>query len=212
MVAGAAKVLETLVAVRAQHEVGFHRVAAVRALAVLHELALLQRDLQLLLVAVDLQQRRAQQAVRDDAEQRDERHDSPHVPVGTAQVRIAHHPDDGQHIQDDQQHHNHGERGLQFRSPQPVSYTHLWAARGLALVDVCGIRYVFEEGAPGEYEYRLELLEHTAGSSEGRCYLDFLRDLDIECVGTYGLSLRHIWKGPTWRLSCMRWARRGPSS
>ena len=36
-----------------------------------------------------------------------------------------------------------------------------WAARGLALVDVCGIRYVFEEGAPGEYEYRLELLEHT---------------------------------------------------
>ena len=24
-----------------------------------------------------------------------------------------------------------------------------WAARGLALVDVCGIRYVFEEGAPG---------------------------------------------------------------
>ena len=61
-----------------------------------------------------------------------------------------------------------------------------WAARGLALVDVCGIRYVFEEGAPGEYEYRLELLEHTAGSSEGRCYLDFLRDLDIECVGTYG--------------------------
>lgn len=120
VVAGAAKVLETLVAVRAQHEVGFHRVAAVRALAVLHELALLQRDLQLLLVAVDLQQRRAQQAVRDDAEQRDERHDSPHVPVGTAQVRIAHHPDDGQHIQDDQQHHNHGERGLQFRSPQLV--------------------------------------------------------------------------------------------
>ena len=59
-----------------------------------------------------------------------------------------------------------------------------WAARGLALVDVCGIRYVFEEGAPGECEYRLELLEHTAGSSEGRCYLDFLRDLDIECVGT----------------------------
>ena len=120
MVAGAAEVLQALVAVRAQHEVGLHRIAAVRALAVLHELALLERDLQLLLVAVDLQQRRAQQAVRDDAEQRDERHDSPHVPVGTAQVRIAHHPDDGQHIQDDQQHHNHGERGLQFRSPQLV--------------------------------------------------------------------------------------------
>ena len=37
-----------------------------------------------------------------------------------AQVRVANHPDDGQHVQDDQQHHNHGERGLQFRSPQLV--------------------------------------------------------------------------------------------
>lgn len=61
-----------------------------------------------------------------------------------------------------------------------------WAARGLALVDVCGIRYVFEEGAPGECEYRLELLEHATSNAESRCYLDFLRDLDIECIGSYG--------------------------
>ena len=28
--------------------------------------------------------------------------------------------------------------------------------------------------------------KNGAISTEGRCYLDFLRDLDIECVGTYG--------------------------
>ena len=61
-----------------------------------------------------------------------------------------------------------------------------WAARGWALVDVCGFRYVFEESAPGEYEYRLELLEHATSNAESRCYLDFLRDLDIECIGSYG--------------------------
>lgn len=61
-----------------------------------------------------------------------------------------------------------------------------WAARGWALVDVCGFRYVFEESAPGEYVYRLELLEYTANHAESRCYLDFLRDMDIECIGSYG--------------------------
>ena len=48
-------VLQTLVAVRAQHIIGLDRVAAVGAFAILHELALLQRDLELLLVAIDLQ-------------------------------------------------------------------------------------------------------------------------------------------------------------
>ena len=43
-----------------------------------------------------------------------------------------------------------------------------WAARGWALVDVCGFRYVFEESAPGEYEYRLELLEHATSNAESR--------------------------------------------
>lgn len=61
-----------------------------------------------------------------------------------------------------------------------------WSARGWALVDVCGFRYVFEESAPGEYAYRLELLEHTANHAESRCYLDFLHDMGIECVGSYG--------------------------
>lgn len=61
-----------------------------------------------------------------------------------------------------------------------------WAARGLALVDVCGIRYVFEEGAPGSTSTVWSCWSIRRAAPRGRCYLDFLRDLDIECVGTYG--------------------------
>ena len=61
-----------------------------------------------------------------------------------------------------------------------------WARRGLALVDVAGFRYVFEESAPGEYEYRLELLENMGCSAESRNYLRFLEEMGIECIATYG--------------------------
>lgn len=61
-----------------------------------------------------------------------------------------------------------------------------WAARGLALVDAFGFRYVFEESSPGEYEYRLELLEHTANHAESRCYLEFLEEMGIERIAAYG--------------------------
>lgn len=61
-----------------------------------------------------------------------------------------------------------------------------WAAEGQALVDAAGIRYVFEESALGAYEYRLELLEHTAGTPESVRYLRFLEEAGIECVGTFG--------------------------
>ena len=68
----AAQVLQALMAVRAQDVIGLHGIAAVGALAIVHELTLLERHLELLLVAVDLQQGRTQQAVRDNAHQRDE--------------------------------------------------------------------------------------------------------------------------------------------
>ena len=118
MVAAHAEVLQLGVAVRAQHEVGLDGIAARGALAVLHELALLERDLQLLLVFVQLQQGRAQQAVGDNAEHGHQGHYGPDVPGGAAQVGIAHDPHDREHVQDDQQHQHDGEGRLHFRRPQ----------------------------------------------------------------------------------------------
>lgn len=66
------------------------------------------------------------------------------------------------------------------------AWLNAWEAKGLALVDTSGIRYVFEESEPGAYEYRLELLEHPACHAESRCYLRFLEETGIECVSTYG--------------------------
>ena len=52
----AAQVLQALMAVRAQHVIGLNGVTAVGAFAIVHELALLEGHLELLLVTVDLQQ------------------------------------------------------------------------------------------------------------------------------------------------------------
>ena len=80
MVAGHAQVLQALMAVRAQHEISLDGVSAVGAFTVLHEFALLERDLEFLLVAIDLQQRRTEQAVGNYAHERHKRNDSPDVP------------------------------------------------------------------------------------------------------------------------------------
>ena len=106
-----AHVLQARMAVRAQDVVVLHRIAAVGALAVLHELALLEGHLELLLVTVDLQKGRTQQAVRHDADERDEGDDAPHIPIGAAHIRIAGNPHDGQDVQDGKQHDHdaHGE-------------------------------------------------------------------------------------------------------
>lgn len=46
-------------------------------------------------------------------------------------------------------------------------------------------RYVFEQGEPGAYEYRLQCLEHRIGSQESQEYLAFLRDAGIELADSY---------------------------
>ena len=91
---------------------------AVGALAVLHELALLERDLQLLLVAIELQQRRPKQAIGHKPQHRHERHHGPDVPDGAAQIGVTHDPYDGKHVQNDQQDQNDGEGRLHLRRPQ----------------------------------------------------------------------------------------------
>ena len=118
MAALLALVLQTLVAVWAQHIIGLDRVAAVGAFAILHELTLLQRDLKLLLVAIDLQQRWTKQAIRDDAQNGNERDDSPDVPHRTALVSIANNPNNREHVNGHEHDDAYRDSHLQLRSPK----------------------------------------------------------------------------------------------
>lgn len=47
-------------------------------------------------------------------------------------------------------------------------------------------RYVFEEGKPGEYIYRLELLENLPSQAESKVYLSFIEESGAEVVATFG--------------------------
>ncbi len=51
----------------------------------------------------------------------------------------------------------------------------------LTRASIC--KYVFEKGEPGQYEYKLELLEKKTASVESKSYLEFLKDAGIELVG-----------------------------
>ena len=68
MMAGGAKVFKLLMAVRAQNVIGFDGITACATFAVFHELPLLERNFQLLLVTIDLQQWWTEQAIRNDSE------------------------------------------------------------------------------------------------------------------------------------------------
>ena len=58
------------------------------------------------------------------------------------------------------------------------------AARGKALVSARYATYEFEDSAPGEYIVRLEMMENSPTSHEGRQYIEFVEDTGAECVGT----------------------------
>ncbi len=59
------------------------------------------------------------------------------------------------------------------------------AAQGLALTDYSWCRYVLEDSQPGEYIYRIELLDHSARHPESRRYIEFVESTGAECVATY---------------------------
>ncbi|RDU22475.1 DUF2812 domain-containing protein [Anaerosacchariphilus polymeriproducens] len=56
---------------------------------------------------------------------------------------------------------------------------------GLQLVGYYWAVYVFEEGKPDEYEYRIEFMRHFGKHPENLEYIEFLKELKVECVGTY---------------------------
>ncbi len=60
------------------------------------------------------------------------------------------------------------------------------AALGWNLVDTNGVRYVFDQGEPGEYRYKLELLKSMPNVAESQRYLRFMEDAGIDQVASCG--------------------------
>lgn len=59
------------------------------------------------------------------------------------------------------------------------------AAKGLNVISFKFGRYTFEEGPPGEYIYRLELLKGEPKSEQVQHYLLTMEDYGVECVAIY---------------------------
>jgi hypothetical protein len=59
------------------------------------------------------------------------------------------------------------------------------SAKGLAMTAFNFCHYTFEECIPGEYTYRLELLEHGVNHPESVRYLRFMAENGVEHVDTY---------------------------
>ncbi len=58
------------------------------------------------------------------------------------------------------------------------------SSKGLHLTGVSFCRYVFEEGNPGEYAYRLELLDNMPSHVQSIQYIKFLEDTGVEEIGS----------------------------
>ena len=59
------------------------------------------------------------------------------------------------------------------------------AASGWHCVDYLFGRYTFEKGEPGEYIYRIQLLEYYTNHAESVTYLGFLEDTGVEVIASH---------------------------
>ncbi len=59
------------------------------------------------------------------------------------------------------------------------------ASKGLNLIRYSFAEYTFERGTPGEYNYRLELLDELPTHSESKEYMKFMEENGVECVDSY---------------------------
>ncbi|MTI95977.1 MAG: DUF2812 domain-containing protein [Firmicutes bacterium] len=60
------------------------------------------------------------------------------------------------------------------------------AAKGYHMIDISFPgRYLFEEGEPGEFIYRIELLKELPTELESKAYIKFMEETGAECVSTY---------------------------
>ena len=58
------------------------------------------------------------------------------------------------------------------------------AAKGRVLCGIGYATYTFEEGNPGEYVYRLEMLDKVPTSAESVQYINFIEDTGAEYIGS----------------------------
>ena len=58
------------------------------------------------------------------------------------------------------------------------------SAIGMHLVDVNFTKYTFEEGLPGEYIYRLELLRNLPRHPQSKAYIDFMEEMGVEHIAS----------------------------
>ena len=59
------------------------------------------------------------------------------------------------------------------------------SAKGLALTDYSWCRYVFTDSLPGEYIYRIQLLENPPSHPASQKYLRFIEENGVEHIASY---------------------------
>ena len=59
------------------------------------------------------------------------------------------------------------------------------ASKGLNFIDFTFCRYLFEQGTPGEYIYRIELLPQMASHPESQAYIEFMESVGVEYMGKW---------------------------
>ena len=74
---------------------------------------------------------------------------------------------------------------LMFDYQKEEKWINEMALKGMNFIDYSIGRYLFEEGRPGEYLYRIELLKNNPRHAESAAYIKFMEELGIECVSTY---------------------------
>lgn len=74
---------------------------------------------------------------------------------------------------------------LYFDYEKEEKWLNEMSAKGLAFINYSAFTYQFEDCEPGEYIYRIELLEHVATHIESRKYIEFMEQNGIEHRASY---------------------------
>ncbi|MFZ5987560.1 MAG: DUF2812 domain-containing protein [Bacillota bacterium] len=59
------------------------------------------------------------------------------------------------------------------------------ASKGMNFIDFTFARYLFEQGTPGEYIYRIELLSQPPTHPESQEYIKFMESVGVEYMGKW---------------------------